>query len=88
MRKIVVSKQFQKKLILFLRRQPELENKISGVLKLLEKDLNHPLLKTHKLHGVLSKFFACSITYEYRLVFSFDDKFIFPHTIGSHDDVY
>ena len=88
MRKIVVSRQFEKKLILFLRKRPELETKFSSVLKVLEKDLNHPLLKTHKLHGTLSKFFACSITYEYRLVFSFNDKFIFPHTIGSHDDVY
>ena len=48
----------------------------------------NPSLKTHKLHAGLGNLFACSITYEYRLVFSFNEEFIFPHTIGSHDDVY
>lgn len=88
MRKIFSSPQFEKKLVRFLQKNPEYEKKIKIVFKLLEKDIRHPTLKTHRLHGKLSFLFSCSIAYQYRLAFSSDSKFIYPHAIGSHDDVY
>ena len=88
MRKIFSSPQFEKKLIRFLQKNPEYDKKIKIVFRLLEKDIYHPTLKTHRLHGKLSFWFSCSITYQYRLAFSFDSKFIYPHTVGNHDDVY
>jgi mRNA-degrading endonuclease YafQ of YafQ-DinJ toxin-antitoxin module len=62
MRKIVVSKQFEKKLILFLRRRPELENKISSVLKTLEKDLNSSCAQNPQASWRVVKIF-CMFSY-------------------------
>lgn len=43
-------------------------------------------LKTHKLHGALEGFWACSITYHVRLIFDFHDKHTVRfYSIGSHD---
>ena len=88
MRKIFSSPQFKKRLIKFLKRNSDLEQKVGSVFKILAKDPKHPTLQTHRLHGKLSQFFACTINYKYRLIFSYDSNFIYPHTIGSHDDVY
>ena len=88
MRKIIISAQFHKKLVKFLSKNSELKIQIRKTFNILEKDINNPLLKTHKLHGQLSVFYACYITYQYRLVFSYDKKYIYPHTVGSHDEVY
>lgn len=59
-----------------------------SVIRILSKDVSHPSLKTHKLHGRVGKSYACSINYDYRIVFSYDDKFIYLKSIGNHDDVY
>ena len=88
MRKIIISAQFDKIFSKFVSKNPELKEKLRAVFGLLEKDIKHPLLKTHKLHGGMSVLYACSVTYYYRLAFSYDNKYIYPHTIGSHDDIY
>lgn len=88
MRKIVSPPQFEKKLIKFLKKNPDLEIKISKIFSLLQKDVNHPLLKTHKLRGKYSLYFSSSITYEHRLIFVYDSDFVYLLTLGSHDDVY
>lgn len=51
-------------------------------------DIFSPSLETHKLHGKMAKSYACSVNYYYRIVFSFDDQYIYLESIGSHDDVY
>jgi mRNA-degrading endonuclease YafQ of YafQ-DinJ toxin-antitoxin module len=63
MRKIVVSNQFEKKLLKFLSKNPDLKIKVASVFSLLEKDVNHLSLKTHKLRGGLSLLYSCSILY-------------------------
>ena len=88
MRSIAFTDSFDRKLNRFLRLHKELVQRVSEVLHLLENDVNSLSLHTHKLHGKLGKSYACSINYQYRLVFGFDDKHIFPKSIGSHDDVY
>ena len=48
------------------------------------------VLKTHKLKGNLSDFYACRLNYEYRIVCIIlmqDDEVILVD-IGTHDDVY
>jgi mRNA-degrading endonuclease YafQ of YafQ-DinJ toxin-antitoxin module len=40
------------------------------------------------LHGQMSKSYGCDINYSYRIVFSFDEKFVYLESIGPHDDVY
>jgi len=44
-------------------------------------------LKTHKLHGKFEDYFAFSINYKYRIIFSYTDnkKDIKFHIIGTHD---
>lgn len=88
MRTIHSSPAFERSLVKFFKRNPELFKKIEKVFALLEKDVHDPALDTHKLHGKLSQFYACKLSYDYRLVFIFDDKYIYPHSIGSHNEVY
>jgi len=47
-------------------------------------------LKTHKLKGNLSNFYACSLTYQYRIVLTIEirDEEIVLVNIGTHDEVY
>jgi addiction module RelE/StbE family toxin len=49
----------------------------------------NPLLKTHKLKGIMKDFFAFSIEYDLRVIFYFisESEVIFED-IGSHDEVY
>ena len=43
-------------------------------------------LKTHKLHGTMKEYWAFSISYNYRIGFTFiDSDLIRFHAIGSHD---
>ena len=58
-------------------------------IELLELDPFNPILKTHKLHGKLKNYFACSLDYSYRLVIDFvDNDKIQLIDIGTHDEVY
>jgi len=58
----------------------------------LSEDAFHPLLKTHKLKGDLEGSWACSISYELRIVFKFVQykgaEAILLETVGTHEDVY
>ena len=88
MRQLITSSAFEKMLQGFLKRNSKLEQKLAKVLDTLKKDPFHPSLKTHKLHGMLSRFYACSINRDYRIVFSADDKMMILYGIGSHDEIY
>jgi len=88
MRDISLSSTFAVRLRKFIRFHPELKKSISKKLKLLKMDIFSPSLETHKLHGKMAKSYACSVNYYYRIVFSFDDQYIYLESIGSHDDVY
>ncbi len=54
--------------------------------EIFRKNPFDPKLKTHKLHGELSEFWAFSINYQYRIIFDFinEDKIRF-YSIGAHD---
>jgi addiction module RelE/StbE family toxin len=46
----------------------------------------NPKLKTHKLHGTMKEYWAFSISYDYRMGFTFiDGDLVRFHAIGSHD---
>lgn len=74
----------------FLKKHSDLLEKYGKVLKKLEVNPFDSSLKTHKLKGELKKFHACSINYEYRIVFVMliQDDEITLLDIGTHDDVY
>jgi addiction module RelE/StbE family toxin len=88
MRKIFLSRAFSVRLKKFLRYHSELENNINRTLKLLIENVHDVNLKTHKLHGKMNTSYACSINYNYRIIFSFDNNCIYLESIGSHEDVY
>ena len=77
-----------------MRHRPELLSKIERVLKILVQDVFHPSLHTHKLKGVLAGSWACTVDYDYRIVFEFTrdqetgDELILLEAIGTHDEVY
>ena len=52
----------------FFKHHRNLISKYGEVLKKLRNDPFDKKLKTHKLSGDLSHYYACSITYEYRII--------------------
>ena len=55
-----------------IKKSPELQNKVTSVLRLLAEDPFTPSLKSHKLTGNLSNLWSCSVTYDCRIIFIFD----------------
>ena len=54
--------------------------------KIFRRDPFDPQLKTHKLAGRMGSYWAFSVDYRYRIVFSFEDGgFVRFHTVGTHD---
>jgi len=75
-----------------VKRAPHLADDLEAALQQLEKDPNHPSLRTHKLKGELKGSWACSAGYDLRIVFRFvrhDGRpAVLLETIGTHDEVY
>jgi len=74
----------------FLKKHKNLLDKYKEILIKLTNNPFDNSLKTHKLKGNLSDFYACSLTFEYRIVMVIkiiDDEIILAN-IGTHDDVY
>ncbi|MBI4978847.1 MAG: type II toxin-antitoxin system YoeB family toxin [Spirochaetes bacterium] len=72
-------------------RHPNLKPKARNAIAQFEQEPFHPILKTHSLVGELEGFWAFSINYEYRIVFSFTDSSRSEAVllnIGTHDEVY
>lgn len=88
--KLIKDESYQRKERKFFKKHADLLDKYTEVLKKLKSDPFESSLKTHKLKGVLSEFYACSLTYEYRIVCTFliENEIIVLVDIGSHDDVY
>jgi addiction module RelE/StbE family toxin len=81
---------YSKREKIFLKKHSDLLVKYKKVLKKLTVNPFDSSLRTHKLKGDLNKFHACSINYEYRIVFVIliQDDEITLLDIGTHDDVY
>ena len=94
MTNLVLSSSFKRAFKAIIKRQPDLKPKIEATLKLLADDLYNPILRTHKLKGKLSGAWACSVEYDCRIVFSFEQnqetlaEEINLIDIGTHDEVY
>lgn len=74
----------------FFKKHRNLLEKFAEIIKKLESDPFSPSLKMHKLKGELSKYYACRLTYEYRIVLTIiiSDEEIILVDIGGHDEVY
>ena len=52
---------------------------------IFRKNPHSSSLKTHKLTGKLSGYWAFSINYQYRVVFEFkEDNIVWFHSVGTH----
>jgi addiction module RelE/StbE family toxin len=75
-----------------VRKDFHLAKDIQATLELLSEDAFHPRLKTHKLKGNLTGSWACSVTYDLRIVFELvqheGQEAILLETIGTHAEVY
>jgi mRNA-degrading endonuclease YafQ of YafQ-DinJ toxin-antitoxin module len=57
--------------------------------EIFKEDIFDKRLRTHKLKGTLSEYYAFSINYSDRIVFKIlDDGGVFLVDLGSHDEVY
>lgn len=88
--KLIKDESHQRKERKFFKKHADLIDQYKNVLEKLKANPFDPSLKTHKLKGDLGEFYACRLTYEYRLVCSFiiQNEIIVLVDIGSHDDVY
>jgi addiction module RelE/StbE family toxin len=91
---LVWSSSFVRALKRKVRRRPDLRERIEQTLRQLAQDPFHPSLRTHKLLGQLSGTWACSVSYDIRILFEFaqnpesDEEEILLLTVGTHDEVY
>lgn len=74
----------------FIKRHPELREKLATILRELENDPFQPHLKYHQLGGNLKGVQAVSITCSYRITLTIVvfDREIILLDVGSHDEVY
>ena len=67
---------------------PGLKAVYTETLNRLSEDPFNPLLHTHPLAGNLKGKYACSLTYDLRIVFKLYDDIVHLLDIGPHDEVY
>lgn len=82
------SPSFLKKAGKLLAKNPQLDPVHENCLNRLLNDPFDPTLHTHPLTGDLKGKYACSLTYDLRIVFKLYDDIIHLLDIGSHDEVY
>ncbi|MFA6191098.1 MAG: type II toxin-antitoxin system mRNA interferase toxin, RelE/StbE family [Sulfurimonas sp.] len=88
--KILITDSYLKKLKKFLKKHPDIIQRYSKTIEILEVNPHHPSLRLHKLQGRLCEFYSISINIEYRVVMDFiiKDNEIIPIDVGTHDAVY
>lgn len=87
---IVISDQFNRKALKFLKSHPELVEKYKKTLLQLKLNPYHPSLRLHKLQENLQDFYSVSINMKYRILLDFiiqDDQIILLD-IGNYDYLY
>ncbi len=88
MMRLELEKPFRRKSKKLLKKNPSLINTYESLLSRLSTDPFDATLHTHALTGDLKGKYACSLTYELRVVFKLYDEIVHLLDIGSHDEVY
>lgn len=94
MRKVIWEEGFRRALKRYIKKQPMLQAKVVTALQSLAENPFDISLKTHKLKGDLTGLWACTVEYDCRIIFRFQEiegepeAAIMAIDIGSHDDVY
>jgi len=91
-RALLRSPAFARDLRSWLKSHPDTASSIEAALEQLAADATAPSLRTHKLRGPLSGYWACSAGYDLRIVFEFVEhkgaEAILLLALGTHDEVY
>ncbi len=76
----------------FLRRarklRPPRDELLRAALRRFATDPTDPLLRTHKLKGDLSDYWAFSVDADLRVLFRWEDDACFLVSLGTHDEAY
>lgn len=76
----------------FLRRarklKPPQDSLLRAALRRFAADPRDPLLRTHKLQGDLSDYWAFTVDADLRVLFRWDGDVCFLVNLGSHDEMY
>ena len=88
MMKVNPDKTFLRRAKKLLKKNPNLKKAYEELYIKLSNDPFDPSLHTHALTGQLKGKYACSLTYELRIIFKLYDNIIHLLDIGSHDEVY
>ena len=86
--KVKPDKTFLKRAKKLLKKNPGLRNAYDELYVKLSANPFDPTLHTHPLTGQLKGKYACSLTYELRVIFKLYDDIVHLLDIGSHDEVY
>jgi mRNA-degrading endonuclease YafQ of YafQ-DinJ toxin-antitoxin module len=91
-RAFVWSSSFRKTYKKISKKHPDLASIIADTIILMQEDIFHPALNTHKLSGKLKGLYASSCGYDCRIIFTIErhgtEEEILLITFGSHDAVY
>jgi len=94
MRNLIWGKTFIRAFKRTNKKYPNLRRDIESTLRLLAENPFDPRLATHKLKGKLAGSWACSVTYDFRIIFDFvksetsEEDEILLIEMGTHDEVY
>jgi addiction module RelE/StbE family toxin len=88
MKRLELEKPFRKKSKKILSKNPSLHDIYGRLLTKLANNPFDPTLHTHALTGELKGKYACSLTYELRVIFKLYDDIVHLIDIGTHDEVY
>lgn len=81
--RIIYSPQFAKK---YKKLTSDVKDIAQTKETIFRKDPFDSRLKTHKLQGKLSDFWAFSIDFRHRVIFEFgEDGTVYFHSVGTHD---
>ncbi len=86
MRRQVATENFLRAYEKFIRKHPDLVQKVEEMMDGLAADAAP--IPSHRLRGNLSGFRTARISQSYRLIFALEPGIIVFIDIGSHDDVY
>jgi addiction module RelE/StbE family toxin len=87
-RKIEYAPSYLRKAKKIGKANPRLKVLYTETLNRLSENPFNPLLHTHALTGDMKGKYACSLTYELRVIFKLYDDIVHLLDIGSHDEVY
>lgn len=76
---------FDKQLLKYLNKNPQLKKRVSKQLKLLTNNISHPSLRTHKLQGKRHHSYSIWIENNLRIIFSLIENKILLTSIITHD---